>query len=121
MNSMLRNAGVFLILQAFSLVACAAHPDCDGAENWAPSMAFVHLKNAGLLRNGDVEFSKTQVQRLASEDKGEGRYLQVHKVTFVKKDGDRVVVLTENLASDAECSEGAVTVYVVGEVLGGNG
>ncbi|MDX1695712.1 MAG: hypothetical protein R3208_18240 [Ketobacteraceae bacterium] len=84
-------------------------------------MAFVHLKNAGLLSNEAVEFSKTQVERLASEDKGEGRYLQVHKVTFVKKDGARVVVLTENLASDAECSEGPVTVYVVGDVLGGDG
>ncbi|MDX1695709.1 MAG: hypothetical protein R3208_18225 [Ketobacteraceae bacterium] len=40
-------------------------------------------------------------------------------MTFVKKDGARVVVLTENLASDAECSEGPVTVYVVGGVLGG--
>lgn len=58
---------------------------------------------------------------IASEDKGTNKYLQVHRVTFYKKDGTKITTLTENLASNMECSEGAVTVNVVSSILGANG
>lgn len=62
--SISRNLGCFLIFTLISLSACATHPQCDGAENWAASMAFVHLKNAGILTNEDTDFSKTLVHRI---------------------------------------------------------
>ena len=81
-------------------------------------MDFAQLKNANMLNNEDVEFSRIQMRRLASEKKSDGAYLQIHRVTFLKKDLSRLTVLTENLTSHAECSEGPVTVYVVTDVLG---
>jgi hypothetical protein len=37
----------------------AKDPDCSGVNNWATSMAFAHLKNAGLTDNDKVDFTKT--------------------------------------------------------------
>lgn len=121
MLSLAKKSVFFLLFSLFSLSACAAHPQCDGVENWASSMAFVHLKNAGILTNEETDFSKTLVYRIASEDKGSSKYHQVHRVTFYKKDGTKVTTITENVASNMECSEGPVTVYIVSGILGANG
>ena len=42
-------------------------PDCSGVENWATSMAFVHLKNAGINDNANVDFTNTKTTRMTSE------------------------------------------------------
>ncbi|RLT97324.1 MAG: hypothetical protein D9N14_11055 [Ketobacter sp.] len=81
-------------------------------------MAFVHLKNANILRNEDVDFSKTEVLLLASELKADGLYLQLHKVNYYKSNGAQITVITENMASASECSESPVRVYLVSEIYG---
>lgn len=81
-------------------------------------MAFVHLKNANILTNDDVDFSKTEVLLLASELKDDGLYLQLHKVNYYKISGDRITVITENMASTSECSESPVKVYLVSKIYG---
>jgi len=102
----------------FPLVACASSPHCDGKENWAASMAFVHLKNANIFTNENIDFSKTEVLLLASELKGDGLYLQLHKVNYYKNNGAQITVITENMASASECSESPVKVYLVSEIYG---
>ncbi|MDY6942239.1 MAG: hypothetical protein SVU69_04420 [Pseudomonadota bacterium] len=81
-------------------------------------MAFVHLKNAGFLTHDRIDFERTEVARLASEERADGLYTQIHKVSFYFKEGDKITVLTKNLASDEECSMSGVTVYVVSATLG---
>jgi hypothetical protein len=93
-------------------------PDCSSPTAWAPTMAFVHLKNAGLTDNSRLDFSKTTTKRLASERVGDGLWRQVHRVTFTEKTGSTVEVITVNDASVEECSMTGIEVYVVSQRLG---
>ena len=83
--------------------AVAKHPDCAGVERWATSMAFVHLKNAGLTDNAKLDYSKTKTVRLASEKIGKDLYRQVHHVVFTEKTRRTIEVITANDASSEEC------------------
>ena len=67
-------------------------------------MAFVHLKNAGLVHNETTDFTKTKVVRIASEKIGKDLYRQVHLVTFMEKSGEKIKIITVNDASQEECS-----------------
>ena len=96
-----------------------SHPDCAGVENWAARMAFVHLKNAGLTDNNTVDFTKTKVARLASQQIAKDSYRQVHDVKFTEKSGKVIEVITMNDASHQECSVSGVDVFVVSKHLGG--
>jgi hypothetical protein len=109
----------FLLLASVALEAAARHPDCAGVERWATSMAFVHLKNAHLTDNDDLDFRKTKTVRLASEKIGKDLYRQIHYVVFTEKSGRTIEVITSNDASNVECSMSAVTVFVVSKRLGG--
>ena len=100
--------------------AIAAVPDCASPEAWPASMAFTTLKNSQLLNNDNVDFSKTQVVRLASEKVGKDLYRQIHDVSFTLKSGDIVEAITRNDASNDECSISAVDVYVVSKHLSGH-
>jgi hypothetical protein len=82
-------------------------------------MAFVHLKNAGLTDNDKLDFTKTKTVRLASEKVGKDLYHQVHFVVFTEKAGGTIEVVTNNDASNEECSMSGVEVYVVSKRLGG--
>ena len=95
-------------------------PDCAGIEAWPTSMAFVHLKNAGLTNNEKVNFGQTRTVRFASEEVRRGVFRQVHHVTFTEKSGTTIEVITVNDASNQECSEGPVDVYVISKHLGPN-
>ena len=97
----------------------AKHPDCAGVGRWAASMAYVHLKNAGLVSPETVDFKKTTSVRFASQQIGKDLFHQVHLVTFTKKDGGVVQVITVNDASNDECSMSDVVVFVVSKKLGG--
>jgi hypothetical protein len=111
------------VVAALVIVSCrvsAAVPDCTNAEAWPASMAFATLKNAQLLNNDNVDFSKTRVARLASEKVGKDLYRQIHDVTFTLKSGDTIDVITRNDASSDECSMSAVDVYVISKHLGGH-
>jgi hypothetical protein len=100
-------------------LSTADAPKCDGTESWATSMAFVHLKNAGMLYNETTDFSKTRTTRIASEKIGKDLYRQVHRVTFIQKSGSPIEVITVNDASHEECSMGGVEVFVISKELGG--
>jgi hypothetical protein len=107
---------LFFVLIAGSV--CAAVPDCTGVERWPTSMALVHLKNAGITTPERIDLSKTVVTRLASEEIRRGIYRQIHRIVFAQKSGGTIEVITSNDASEAECSESGVEVFVVSQHLG---
>lgn len=108
----------FCMCLLFSTWAFAKSPDCAYPEGWPSSMAFTYLKNAGLVNNEVLDFTKTTTKRLASEKIDKDLYRQVHLVRFFKKTGEQVVVITVNDASHEECSMSGVDVYVVSKQLG---
>jgi hypothetical protein len=81
-------------------------------------MAFVHLKNAGLVDSDNVEFKSTTVKRLVPERVGKDLFRQVHLVRFVKKTGEVVEVITVSESSSQECSMSGISAYVVSKQLG---
>jgi len=106
------------LLALLSGPASAKDPDCAAPDNWPTNMAFVHLKNAGITANDKIDFSKTRTVRLASEKIGKNLYRQIHHVTFTKKSGATIEVITSNDASSEECSMSGVDVFVVSRHLG---
>lgn len=112
---------LFVAATCFSwgAVAVAGHPDCAGVERWPTSMAFVHLKNAGLTSNDKLDFSETKTVRLASEQIEKDLYRQIHLVVFAEKSGETIEVITESDASTEECSMSDVEGFVVSRRLGG--
>ena len=107
-----------IVLSFVPRFADASSPDCSGPNNWASNMAYVHLKNAGLLQPETTDFAKTQVTRLASEKIGKDLYRQVHQVTFAKTSMDKISVVTVSDASHEECSMSRVDVFVISQELG---
>ncbi len=81
-------------------------------------MAFVELKNAGITTNDELDFDKTRTVRLASEKIGKDLYRQIHLVTFTQKSGETIKVITNNDASNEECSMSSVEVYIISTHLG---
>ena len=112
----------FIFLITFSTVVFPEpkHPDCSGIERWATSMAFVHLKNAGVTNNEKLDFNKTKTTRLASEKIGDNLYRQIHYVIFTEKSGTNIEVITVNEASSEECSMSEVNIYIISSKLGVN-
>ncbi len=104
---------------SWRICALAAQPECTGVERWPTSMAFVHLKNAGLTDNDKLDFSKTKTVRLASERIGKDLYRQIHHVVFTEKSGATIEVITASDASNEECSMSGVEVFVISRRLGG--
>jgi hypothetical protein len=99
--------------------APSQHPDCSGIERWATRMAYVQLKNAGIMNSGQINPSKTKTVRLASEKIGDDEYRQIHQVAFTRTDGSEINVITSNIASNEECSLSAVDVFIVSAPLSG--
>lgn len=118
MKRLAARVALLVALAAASGAGCAKSPDCTGPDAWPAGMAFTHLKNAGVFDNADLDFSQTQVTRLASEKIGSDRYRQVHLVRFVKKSGEAVSAITVNDASNEECSLSGVEVFLVERRLG---
>jgi hypothetical protein len=90
-------------------------PDCRGS--WPTNMAFVHLKNAGLIDNSSTDFAKTKTLRLASEKIGKDLWHQVYQITFTLKSGDTIDAIAVHDASQEECSMSGVEVFVVSRHL----
>lgn len=118
MRAGIKQAITFALLSAAFALAWAKAPDCSGVDRWPTSMAFVHLKNAGLTENAAIDFNKTKTERLASEKIGKDLYRQIHRVVFVEKSGGEIEVITSNDASSEECSMSGVQVFVVSRHLG---
>src|SRR5436853_3345578 len=95
-------------------------PNCAGVEQWPTSMAFTYLKNNGITDSDRLDFTKTQTRRLASEQISDRLFRQVHHVVFIQKSGQTIETITVNDASNDECSESGVDVYVISQQLGPN-
>lgn len=98
-------------------LAFAGGPDCTGPDQYPASVAFVYLKNAGIVNNYNEDFTKTKVVRLASEKIGKDLYRQVHYIAFTNKSGMKISVITVNDASFEECSMSQAQVLVIKEQL----
>jgi hypothetical protein len=107
-----------LLLLTASTQAWAEIPDCSGPNGWPAGMAFTHMKNADILTNDLVDFTKTTSKKLSYEKIGKDLYRQVHLVTFELKDGKLVQAIVWSDASSEECSMGKVQVFVICQTLG---
>ena len=96
-------------------------PDCGGPNHWAASMTFVHMKNAGLLDNDNVDFSKTAVVRIASQKLRRDLWRQVYDVRYTKKSGEVLEAIAVHDASREECSMSGLQLFVVSKRLGDPG
>lgn len=120
MSAILNSRILLLLLAIFGAPSqlLAKTPDCAGVERWATQMAFVHLKNAGIINNDTIDLAKTKTERLASEKRGKDLYRQIHHIIFTEKSGNVIEVLTRNDASNVECSMSGVDVFVISRHLG---
>lgn len=125
----MKNARLFLVLTM--AIICGCHngndiasipvdsPDCSGINNWPTAMAFVTLKNKGLLTNKKGP-DKTTTKRISSESIGGGLYRQLHLTRFYDKSDRELKVITVCNVSHEECSMSDVDVFVVGDFIPGN-
>ena len=90
-------------------------PDCSGS--WPTNMAQATLKDAGILKNEEIDFAKSKTVRLASEQTAKDLWHQVYLVKFHKKSGDDVKAIVIHDASAEECSMTDVQVFVVSTTL----
>ena len=78
-------------------------------------MTHVQLKNAGVLVNEEVDFSRTAVQQIASQRIGNDLYRQVFRIVFHLKNGKLIQAIAVSDASNEECSMSKVTVYRIAD------
>jgi len=109
---------IFITFIISNGVLASGHPVCDSSNNWAATMAFVHLKNEKIINNENIDINLTQVKRIASEEIEQGLYKQVHEINFYKKSNEVISVLAVNNASHEECSMGPVKVYLIEKIVG---
>ena len=84
-------------------------------------MVFVAMKNAKLLTDDQVDFDRTEVTRLASEQVKKDLWRQIHLVRYYRKDGTYLEAVAVNDASNDECSMSEVRTLVISEELLPNG
>ncbi len=113
---------LFFVLLTLSFTSIAhsqarsAHgPDCSGHS--PTDMAFALMKNAGLVDNASIDFTKTKTVRLASEKVGKDLWHQVYLVTFRKNAGGQIQAISVIDSSSDECSIWGVEVFVVSKRL----
>lgn len=90
--------------------------ECAGPDRWAAQSAETRLRNDGVFRPEEIDYSKTQVTLLAQEKIKRNLYRQIQKIVFVKKTGEEIVVITDNEASPRECSMTAPDIYLINKV-----
>jgi hypothetical protein len=119
-NTMIKAASliVYAAVLSTTLPACASQPPplCNKPGQWPSNMAFVHLKNRGLTNNENIDFSQTEVSRIASEQINDTTHRQVHLITFTQTDGGTIQAITISDATIEECSMSEVEVYRVEKV-----
>jgi hypothetical protein len=100
-----------LVCVAAPVVAKA--PDCSGPEHYPGSMAYVYLKDAGVVTPETVEFDHVTSRVIASQRIRQNLWRQVFRVTFPLKSGGKVEAIIVNDASKEECSMSAPQVFLV--------
>jgi len=114
---MKRIAKTVIILALAASPVFAREPDCGRPDSWPAASAFGAMKNAGIVRNDQIDFSRTKVRRIASSKVGRNLWKQVHLVEYFRKDGSILEAITVSDASDEECSMGDVQTFVVSSEL----
>ncbi|HEV2195400.1 MAG TPA: hypothetical protein VGR55_07440 [Candidatus Acidoferrum sp.] len=104
-----------LTLVPWAFSASTKDPDCS--EGWATPMTFAQLKNAGITDNDKIDFSKTKTTRLASEKIGKDLYRQVYHVQLTERSGKLIEAIAVHNASQEDCSESGVEVFLVSQHL----
>jgi hypothetical protein len=104
---------IFFVL-LFSSHLFAGGIDCT---NWPKNMAFVHLKNEGLIDSKLVNDDKTEVKQLASEKLGTDLYREIYLIKYIEKSGNEIEVITINDTSSEECSMSDVEVFLITKKL----
>lgn len=104
-----------LALVPWTFSASTKDPDCS--EGWATPMTFVQLKNAGITDNDKIDFSKTKTTRIASEKIGKDLYRQVYYVKLTERSGKLIEAIAVHDASQEDCSESGVDVFLVSQHL----
>jgi hypothetical protein len=84
----------------------------EGCSSWPINMAFVHLKNKGLIDSNLIEHEKTKASLLKIEKLEDDLYRQMYRIEYVNKSDVVIEVITINDASSEECSMSDVDVYV---------
>ena len=103
---------IFVLFMFSPLLAFAKGPDCY---TWPMNMTEVWLKNSNIVDILDLDESKTQITQLASQEIEKGLYNQIYHFVFYDKKGNSYEVITQNNASDEECSMSQVNHYLVSQ------
>lgn len=102
--------------------AVPASPGCVGTDclggDWPTSMAFTHMKNAGITDNDRLDFPKTKTVRLASEQIGKNIYRHIHLVRFTEKSGNVIEAITISESSRNGEALNDIEVFTVSRRLG---
>jgi hypothetical protein len=102
---------------ALSTPVFAQDPDCGGPNHWPTAMVFVAMKNAKIVTNDQIDFSRTQTTRIASEKIGPDLWRQVHLVRYFRNDGAALEAVAVSDSSQEECSMGDVQTFVISKKL----
>jgi hypothetical protein len=92
-------------------------PDCSGPDHYAAGVSFATLKNAGLLTNETVVWSKVQSRTIASQLSRKNVWRQVFRVTFPLTNGKKLETIFVQDASNEECSFGDTQLFLIAKDL----
>lgn len=103
-----------IILIIFFLTNLQANNSyCSSINSFAASTAYVVLKNLNIVTPKNINYEKTKTVLLSSQKIGDDLDKEIHHITFYKKNGKKVEVITVNDTSSEECSMSGVDVYLI--------
>lgn len=103
-----------MLLIIFFLTNLQAHDSyCSSINSFATSTAYVVLKNLNIVNPKNIDYDKTKTVLLSSQKIGDDLDKEIHHITFYKKNGKKVEVITVNDTSSEECSMSGVDVYLI--------
>ena len=117
MPSRILLAGIAIAFGAAGATAKA--PDCSGPEHYPASMAYVYLKDAGIVGPESVDFPHVQSRMIVSDRIRRDLWRQVYRVTFPLKSGPAVEAIVINDASTEECSMATPHIFLVAKEFPG--
>jgi hypothetical protein len=106
----LKKLSLLILLVLSPILSFAKAPDCY---NWPMNMTKGWLKNANITNIYNLDESKTKITLLASEKKKKDLYIEIYHFVFFDKQGNTYEVITQNEASQEECSISDVNSYLI--------